>query len=284
MSALPTTALQPEPLLVLPPELHPSVEHLVTEDDVPVDSVYSEKQMRLLTRPLYSSWRGPAGDGLFLALANVGMFYAVEQPPLVPDVLLSLGVTVPPDVRPKRHRSYFIWEYGKPPDALIEVVSNKDGGELSHKKERYAQIGIPLYVVWDPLQELSAMPLQAFGLRIKKYETITPAWFESVGLGLLVWHGTFEQLEADWLRWCDQDGQLIPLGEERAEEERQRADQERSRADQERQRADQERSRADQERQRADQERSRADQAEQNAARLAAQLRQLGVEPPNNNG
>ena len=39
----------------LPPELHPDVEHLVTEDDTPVDNVFSEKQQRLLTEPLYSS-------------------------------------------------------------------------------------------------------------------------------------------------------------------------------------------------------------------------------------
>jgi hypothetical protein len=36
---------------VLPPELWPDVEHLVTEDDTPVDGIFSEKQMRLLTEP-----------------------------------------------------------------------------------------------------------------------------------------------------------------------------------------------------------------------------------------
>lgn len=238
----------PEPLTVLPPELNPSVDRVVTEDNAPVDSIYSEKQMRLLTRPLYSSWAGPAGDGQFVALANVGMFFALNQPPLVPDVLLSVGVKVPSDVWPKRHRSYFFWEYGKPPDVLIEIVSNKEGGELTHKKDTYARIGVPLYVVWDPLKELSDTPLQAFGLHIKRFQTITPASFDVVGLGLHVWHGTFEQLEADWLRWCDRDGKLIPLGEERADAERQRAE-----------------------------------AAEQRAARLEAQLRQLGVEPGNGN-
>jgi Uma2 family endonuclease len=246
MAAPPSSPVREEPLPLLPPEEWPSVEHLVTEDDTPVDSVYSEKQMRLLTRPLYSSWSGPADDKLFLALANVGMFFALEQPPLVPDVLLSLGVKVPADIRPKRHRSYFFWEFGKPPDVVIEVVSNQEGGELTAKKDKYAQTGIPLYVVWDPLALLSTMPLQAFGLRIRTYEAVSPTWFEGVGLGLQIWHGLFEQLEADWLRWCDEKGELIPLGEERAE-----------------------------------QERERADKAEQRAARLEAQLRQLGTDPTN---
>ena len=34
---------------VLPPEDWPKLEQLVTEDDEPVDSIYSEKQQRLLT-------------------------------------------------------------------------------------------------------------------------------------------------------------------------------------------------------------------------------------------
>src|SRR4051794_20140045 len=101
MSAPPTPQAEREPLTALPPEFRPSVEHLVTEDDTPVDSVYSEKQMRLLTRPLYSSWAGPLGDGLFLVLANAGMFFALAQPPLVPDVLLSLGVRAPTGIREK---------------------------------------------------------------------------------------------------------------------------------------------------------------------------------------
>jgi len=276
MSAPVSSPIVQEPLLVLPPELRPSIEHLVTEDDTPVDSVYSEKQMRLLTRPLYSSWTGPGGDARFLALANVGMFFALDQPPLVPDVLLSMGVKVPADMTQKRNRSYFFWEFGKAPDIVIEVVSNQEGGELGAKKDQYARIGIPLYVVWDPLGLLSATPLQAFGLRIKTYEAVSSAWFDLVGLGLQVWRGVFEQLEADWLRWCDQAGKLIPLGEERAEQERQRAEQERQRAEQEHQRAEQER-------QRAEQQHQRAERAEQRMARLKDQLRQLGIEPGNGN-
>jgi len=29
---------------------------LITEDGAPVDNIYSEKQMRLLTEPLYNTW------------------------------------------------------------------------------------------------------------------------------------------------------------------------------------------------------------------------------------
>jgi Uma2 family endonuclease len=261
MSAPISTNITQEPLTVLPPEIRPSVEHLVIEDDTPVDSLYSEKQMRLLTRPLYSSWAGPNGDHLYLALANVGMFYGIKQPPLVPDVLLSLGVKAASDMTKKENRSYFFWVFGKPPDVVIEIVSNQEGGELGPKKDDYARIRIPYYVVWDPLGFLSSTPLQIFHLRsVRTYEAIAPVFLDEVDLGLCVWHGTFEQMTADWLRWCDRDGTLIPLGEERAEQESQRAEQEP---------------------QRANKEEKRAEKAEQRLARLEAQLRQEGIEPTN---
>lgn len=75
----------------LPRELWLRVDHLITEDDTPVDNLFSAKQQRLLVDSLYSSSattiRRP-----FLADANVAVFYAVQQDPMVPDVFVSLDV------------------------------------------------------------------------------------------------------------------------------------------------------------------------------------------------
>lgn len=57
------------------PAVRPCLDHIVTEDDTPKDNIFSEKQQRLLTEPLYSSWDP---GRLFLATANVGLFYAVR--------------------------------------------------------------------------------------------------------------------------------------------------------------------------------------------------------------
>lgn len=204
------------PLTILPPELIPPVEHLVIEDGAPVDSIYSEKQMRLLTAPLYDSWPGPGEGRPFLALANVGMFYGLDEPPLVPDILLAL-VKPPSDLHQKAQASYFFWVFGKPPHVVIEVVSNKEGDELGGKMATYAEIGIPYYIVWDPFNNLSANRLQVFGLHVKTYRPMDAPSFPEVGLGLSVWHGEYEQVDDDWLRWSTPDGQLIPTGRERAE-------------------------------------------------------------------
>jgi Uma2 family endonuclease len=206
-----------EPFGVVPADLHPCVDHLVTEDDTPVDSIYSEKQERLLANSLYTSWSGFGELPIFVALANVGLFYDRNQPPVVPDFLLSLGVRIPDDLKVKRHRSYFVWEYQKYPELLIEVVSNTEGEELGNKKRLYAQLGIPIYAVWDPFKIISQTRLQVFGLNAGTYEPIPPGWIPKVGLGLTIWAGKFEGVDQDWLRWCNQQGALLLTGEERAQ-------------------------------------------------------------------
>ena len=142
-------AVEGEAFGPLSPEQWPQVDHLVTEDDTPVDNIYFEEQQRLLTESLYASWQGQR----FLALANVGLFYSITEPPLVPDVLLSLDVQAPDDLWKKSHRSYFVWVYGKPPDVVIEVVSNRKSGEADSKLRGYARLGIAYYAIADPLDE-----------------------------------------------------------------------------------------------------------------------------------
>jgi hypothetical protein len=59
----------------IPPEFMPRYDDCITENDNPVNNLFSEKQMRLLTEPLYSSWQAqhPRYGAKFLALANVDL-------------------------------------------------------------------------------------------------------------------------------------------------------------------------------------------------------------------
>jgi Uma2 family endonuclease len=263
----------------------PDVSRLVTEDDVPVDNFCSEKQQRLLTEPLYSSW-SPPNRAPFLAAANVGVYASIHKPAIVPDVMLSLDVEVPRDWWEKNHRCYLLWEFGKPPDLALEIVSDREGLELSAKLRQYARIGVRYYVVYDPARQLSDEPLQCFALREGDYELLDRPWFERLQLGLALWKGAYELRDDQWLRWVDAEGVPVPTGAERAERERARAEQEAKRAEQEAKRAEQEAKRAEQEAKRAEQEAKRAEQeakraesAQDRAERLAAKLRALGIDP-----
>ncbi len=253
------------------------ISHLVIEDDTPVDNFQSAQQQRLLVDPLYSAKPIPLP---FIAEANVGLFYKLKGDPIVPDMLLSLGIQRSPDYSEKRDRSYFVWEFGKVPEVCVEIVSNQEGDELvvssksqqkrktTSKKDIYTQIGVPYYVVFDPLRqiqgqaEMNGALLRVWSIAPGGYTELTPpsgingighsVWLDAVGLGLTLWEGQFEEeVPRLWLRWCDRQGQVILTGAEGQEIERQRAEAERQRAEAERQRAE----------------------------RLAEQLRSLGVNP-----
>ncbi len=255
----------------------PDISGLVIEDEAPVDNIFTEKQERLLTAPLYASWSGPPPkEGqtrrVFEVLANVGLFNSLHEPAIVPDVMLSVDVKIHADLSKRENRTYFIWEFGKAPEVVIEIVSNREGGELSTKMQRYRHMRILYYVVYDPHLHLSKTALRSYELRGDLYIAIDKHYYEPVGLGLVEWEGVHEDHSATWIRWCTKDGQLIPTAEETAAQERIRADAANRRADDERKRADAANRRADDERKRADDERKRAEQ-------LAAKLRALGIDP-----
>jgi Uma2 family endonuclease len=223
--------------------------NLVTENDEPVDNFYSGIQQRLLVEPLYISWTPPretdAAPRPFLAQSNVGLFYALHANPIVPDMFLSLDVEVGPDwATTHEPRSYFFWELGKAPELALEIVSNKVGHELDGKLRDYARAGVLYYVVYDPWQNLGETPVLVHELVTGRYELRPDLLLPNLNLSLTLWHGEYEGTRAEWLRWCDAQGNLLLTGKERADQEAARADQEAARA-----------------------------------ARLAAKLRELGVEP-----
>lgn len=260
-------------------DMTPDISALITEDDTPVDNIPSEKQQRLLTEPLYSSWTGPGNNRSFLAAANVGVFSQIRTPPIVPDMFLSLDVTVAQDWWRKEHRSYFVWEFGKPPELVLEIVSNTVGGERIEKREKYARMRVPFYVIYDPQRQVMSEVLTIYRLVGVEYERQDTARIECLKLGLTLWEGEFEGRVDTWLRWTDDKGVLIPTGKERADHEHQRVEQVSQRAEQEHQRAEQEQQRAEQESQRAEQERRRAEQEHQRAEHFAALLRRAGIDP-----
>lgn len=199
-----------------PTDRSPQIDNLIIEDDTPVDNFFSAKLQRLLVEILYSSWVSFGMNRSFIADADIGIFSSVHRPPIVPDMFISLDVEVPQDFQEKKNRTYFVWEFGKSPDVVVEVVSNKKGNELGSKLRDYARLGVSYYIVFDPLQQLGETVLYVFGLNQGEYERLDQLWLENVGLGVALWEGTYEGLTTTWLRWCDRDGQLLPTGAERA--------------------------------------------------------------------
>lgn len=252
---------------LLSKEMFPAMRDIVIEDDEPVDNIFSEKQQRLLTETLNTAWDSKGRT--FFTAANVGIFYALHEPPLVPDVFLSMDVQPREEWDDKDRRTYFCWEFGKPPEVAVEIISNRKGGELSRKFSNYARLNVWYYIVFDPFGALKkAMDGEIFRLYELHRNTYSPMkdfWMEEIGLGIRLWEGEYEGWQATWLRWCDERGNLIPTGKELSEMALQQVESEKLRAEKEKARAEN--------------EKVRADEAESKAQRLAEKLRALGIDP-----
>jgi Uma2 family endonuclease len=252
-----------DPVADLDPEVVPDTSLLITEDGKPVDNQFVEKLYRLLTEPLWTSWKSPE-DRPFRVMANVGLFFKYREPPLVPDVMFAIDAETPPaGIRESDNRSYFVWVVGKPPDIVIEVVSDKRSREDSEKLAAYQRIKVPFYVIFDPDERLEGGVLRAFGMQNEKYRPIDPSRFGDLGLGLTLWDGEVEGANDTWLRWIDAGGKLVPNARERTDAELQRADAEKQRADAEKQRADM--------------EAKRSNDAQERIKRLEEKLRNAGI-------
>lgn len=238
-------------LAELPPDWETAVQNMITEDDEPVDNRFTEKQQRLLVEPFYDSWQPPPFEDApdeprtFIAAANVGIFTSPYQPAIVPYMFLRLDVETGGDLKEKENRSYCLWIHEKEPDAVLEIVSDKRGGEFDEKMRRYGRMGVHYYVTFDPFEVYDAPHLRVYERAIGwRYRLRDDFALPEVGLSLKMWRGEFEKEETEWLRWCDANGNLILTGAERAS-----------------------------------QETERAENAEQRAERLAAKLREMGIDP-----
>ncbi|MEB3231287.1 MAG: Uma2 family endonuclease [Leptolyngbyaceae bacterium] len=163
--------------------------------------------------------------------------------------------------------SYVIWQEKVPPSVVVELLSPGTGnedlgrtqsapGQPPTKWQVYEQIlKVPYYVVFDRYTD----HLRVFGLTEERYDVMTDVilesdqpypkiWLPTLNIGIGLWHGTYENTTRPWLRWFDASGEWILTDAEQA-------------------------------RQQAEQAQLQAEQAQQRSDRLAAQLRELGIDP-----
>jgi len=259
--------------------LLPTQDSLPDGDGVPMETERHKKQMDLLIDSL-EPWLGERG------YVGGNMFVYFEQFK-GPDVFVTLGLGN------RERKSWVVWEEGKSPDVVIELLSESTAQfDKTSKKDVYQnQLKVAEYFWFDPF---NPDDFQGFELRRGAYEELPFLndcfLSQQLGLKLILWRGLYKNVEATWLRWATLDGDLLLLPAEieakRAEAETQRAEQERQQKEQALQRAEQERQqkeqalqRAEAETQRAEQERQQKEQALQRADRLAQILREQGIDP-----
>jgi hypothetical protein len=132
-----------------------------------------------------------------------------------------------------------LWKEHISPAVIIEYASGDGSAErdrtpLEGKFWIYEQAVHGGYYAINVLEtgELEVYRLE--GTRYRRLEPNEGGRFpiEPLGVELGIWHGFFWNETAPWLRWYDTQGNLLLIGDERAEEERRRADRQHRRAEQ----------------------------------------------------
>ncbi|TVQ49390.1 MAG: Uma2 family endonuclease [Gloeocapsa sp. DLM2.Bin57] len=217
----------------------------------PVDNINQPSLATALTESLIIAEKVSAQA---LIATNYGICATINDKIVVkaPDWAYIAQINVP---RAEITRSYTPQLQGEIPLIVLEFLSDSDGGEYSVKETYppgkfffYEQIlQVPNYGIFEPKTGV----LEFYQLDEHKSYKLQPSnqryWIEQMQLFLGVWQGNRENRQGYWLRWWDEQDNLLLWGTEKIAEERQRAEQERQRAE-----------------------------------RLAAQLRAMGIEPEDN--
>jgi Uma2 family endonuclease len=236
------------------PRYLPTADELPCSDDTPVDNELQELIPGLLKAILQILW-AERMDWFFGI--DMGIYYHPEQPPIVPDGFLSLGVerVYDEELRP----SYVLWEEQVVPSFVLEVVSGTPGGEYTSKLDEYARMGVLYYVIYNSKRRRKPK-LEIYKLVNGKYELQerNPVWMPEIGLGIGYERGEYGGVTRDWLYWYDKDARRYPTPAEQIRQAQALVAQEREQVLQAQALVAQERDRSN---------------------RLAAKLRALGIDP-----
>ena len=262
--------------IVLPPPF-PDHTQLPESDGTFVKNFQEHPQSLILTDSIGPILERLHPDGQYAIGQDCGIYWRETDPPEkgaeAPDWFYVPNV--PPKLDGQIRRSYVLWREFMAPLIALEFASG-DGSEerdrtpLSRSTEGgvtkpgkfwvYERvIRIPYYGIY----EINNGKLEVYRFVDGFYQLLAANErghypIAPLGVELGLWQGSYQNQTQLWLRWWDEQGNLLLIGDERAELERQRAQEAGQRAELERQRAEQAESLLEQERQQADETRRNA--------------------------
>jgi len=267
-----TTSIDPATVITALPD-HTQ---LPESDGTFVKNFQEHPQSILLTDSIESRLQNIHPDGQYCIGQDCGIYWRLTEPPErgaeAPDWFYVPNV--PPTLNGQVRRSYVLWQELIPPLIVLEFVSGDgteerdktplsrggEGGEKPGKFWIYEQVIRPAFY---GIYEVNKASVEVYCLVAGSYQLL-PANerghfpISPLGVELGIWQGQYQNLELPWLRFWDNQGNLLLTGWERSELERERAERER---------------------QRAERAEFQLEQQRQRAERLAAQLRAMGIEP-----
>jgi Uma2 family endonuclease len=270
----------------------PDHRQLPESDGTFVKNFQEHPQSLLLTSSIIPVLDRLHPDGRYAIGQDSGIYWRLVDPPErgaeAPDWFYVANVA--PSLDGTYRRSYVMWKELVIPTIAIEFVS----GDGSEERDATAPTGdskagkfwvyeqairIPFYAIYEAnkaaveVYELVNGRYQRVAANQRGHYSIAP-----MGVELGIWQGEYFNQDFPWLRWWDDAGNLLLAGDELAKRELLRAEQESLRAERESLRAEQESLRAERAVEQVAEEKQRTEQERQRADRLAAKLRELGLD------
>jgi len=194
---------------------------LIFDDGEPLESNRHRIAINVLIRSLQQAY---LDRNDFFTSGNMFIYYSSEQARnrdfRGPDFFAVLNV----DGTTER-QGWVVWEEGgRYPDVIVELMSPSTASmDTGTKKDIYERIfRTPDYFVFNPFDPNS---LQGWHLDAsQQYQPLVPneqgwLWCQTLGLWVGTWQGSIDRETAVWLRFYDQEGNLVPLPEEAAQQQ-----------------------------------------------------------------
>lgn len=186
----------------------PTQDELPYSDGVPMESNRHVLQMYLLIETLKRHWADR--ENTFVG-GNMFVYFSPKQSFnhdfRGPDFFAVQGVPY------RSRKSWVVWEEGKGPDVVIELLSESTADRDKEEKKLIYQerLRVPEYFYFHPYTGEWA----GFALRDGVYEPLAEdaegrLVSQQTGLVLVQWRGMFSDEFATWLRWAKPSGELLP--------------------------------------------------------------------------
>ena len=235
--------------IVLPPAF-PDHTQLPESDGTFVKNFQEHPQSLILTDSIGPILQQRHPDGQYAIGQDCGIYWRETDPAEkgaeAPDWFYVPNV--PPNLEGQIRRSYVLWREHIAPLIALEFASGNGDEERDHtplsrtdegvvtkpgKFWVYEQVmRIPYYGIY----EINSGRLEVYRLidgyyRLLELNERGHFAIAPLGVELGLWQGSYQNQTMLWLRWWDEEGNLLLIGDERAELERLRGEQQREIAD-----------------------------------------------------
>ncbi len=207
-------------------------EYQITWEKLPEDFVIDNELLNDINQPLLAAALTESLEianklpDNSLTSTNYGICATVNQKMVVkaPDWAYIPKITVS---RQEVKRSYTPQLQGDIPVIVMEFLSDTEGGEYSIKPTYppgkwffYEQVlEVPNYIIFEPDSgEIEVYQLDdSKRYHLQKSDANNRFWIAQMQLFVGVWQGNRENRTGYWLRWWDENGNLLLWGSEKAE-------------------------------------------------------------------